>query len=88
LSHPWSKHQEWTENSEDEKAHKAPDLQLEGQKTVPVVKDSIRNYAGENGSMSEKDGAEGVRTLAQEGETCGAIRVSRKQTQINSGDMP
>jgi len=39
-------------------------------------------------SLSEKDWAEGVGTLAQEGETCTAIRVSWNEVQVDSGDMP
>jgi hypothetical protein len=38
--------------------------------------------------LRKKDRTKGVSTLAQEAETSGAIRVSRNEFQVDSGDVP
>src|SRR4029077_15110628 len=55
---------------------------------LPSVKDSLGNQSSEHNPLSEKKRAESVCTLGEEGKAGGAIRVSRYEVQVDSGDVP
>jgi hypothetical protein len=67
---------------------KPPICNLNDCKLSPPVKNSTRDQTSEHGTLSEKDRTEGVGALAHEGETSTAIRVSRNEIKVDSGDLP
>src|SRR5262249_31591972 len=62
--------------------------QLEREQAFAAVEDSTGGQASQHGSLGEKDGAKGVRTLAQESKTGAAIGVTRNEIQLQPGDVP
>ena len=81
-------HQQWTENRQHEKDHKADDLHLERQQALTAVKDSTGNQTGKHGTLSEQNRSKGVGASAQESKASATIGMSRDKVEINSGDLP